>query len=739
MKTKHRQTHSSSTSPTVMEAIETLSTIANYDVESNTEHSHIDSSDQLKQIQWLDLSKGNGKFKKILTVILSYLKKFYKNEYSYLTDPETLEGIKAIMVLVGEAAKNIDNHPSLFKNKTSVTQLKEYKHLNEFYNTRISHQMDEGILGKWILAISQQTQNRQKELYEQQELKSRASLLSDAPRHLFVNLEAVKKDSEYELFYIRKEDGSLFFSPRLLRNIKLICDFSSGELSKDPVVDMPLWVDFEMQSAAKVILHSLHELTEHFFHECVKYRHRELVATVNKCLMALYLSANANNLSRDLPDLGENRKNCRDYFTDFLSFLHEALHSAEYHKIITYPTTKGKGINSILTEILQGICRSIYLSLHCFNDFDITLQHLLTAAYEGQTAENYDVISAKNKIHQIAENEYTALTKRFKNHSKGPLAKTLASIKDGFLHSFDPFTQLNLPSQLYAMAFNSHKIVNLHLPSPTTQEYIHRVSVLDEFKGFLRSCMSEFPHHKHLIINLQDRTSWREHFRSIALEELRTYDFDKSIVVVTLAKDTDFYHQLAPYKQENHVEIFLKHFKAHLGDENSGYYFPTTIKSAILTNFAEGVMGAIHRIFFSNKNILIRDHRLDFIEIFDLFLTLKLMDIVNPNSFSLTCKDGVDISSSCNALLFIFLKMLGKEAFDQETWTQLNRVLHAPAILLRERLMLKERFDRMISALKAIEFVYHDLGHEEFGRVMQEAFGHYYTNPIFDSSVVAIS
>ena len=45
MKTKYRQSHSSHSSPTVMEAIETLSTIANYDVETNTEHAHIDSPD----------------------------------------------------------------------------------------------------------------------------------------------------------------------------------------------------------------------------------------------------------------------------------------------------------------------------------------------------------------------------------------------------------------------------------------------------------------------------------------------------------------------------------------------------------------------------------------------------------------------------------------------------------------------------------------------------------------------
>ncbi len=733
MKTKHRQKHFSSN---VVEAIETLSTIANFDIENHKDQHDAINSEQIKRSQFFDSSKGNGHIKELFSVILSYLKNFYKNEYSYLTDSQTLEGIKAIMALVGDAAKKIDRYTLSPKNKISITQLKEYKQLNDFYNTRIAHQMDEGVIGKWILALSQQRINRQRELLEEREFKSRT--LEDAPRHLFVNLDSVKKDSEYELFFIRKEDGSLYFSPRLLRNIKLICDFSGTEVSKDPIVDMPYWIDFQMHSAAKLILHSIHDLAEQFFHEAMKFKHRELVSVLNKGLIALFLSANPRNLSQELQASGENRKNCRDYFVDFLSYLHEALNTNEYHKIIAYQGDKTKGLNHLLCDILHGICRVLYLSLHRFHDFDSVIHKLITSVDEGNSVEKSAPASTKHSLYKRIENEYAALSKLFKHHSRGPLTKTLAAVQDGFCHTFDPFTHLNLPSQLYALAIRGHKIVNLHLPSPTSQEYIHRVSVVNEFKGFLRSCMTEYPHHKHLIINLQDRTSWREHFRSIALEELRMHDFDKSIVVVTFAKDTDFYHQLPPYQQQNHTKIFLEHFKEHLGDENSGYYFPSTIKSNILANFADGVMHAIHRLFFNGKNTLTRDQRLEFIEIFDVFLTLKMIDIVNPNSFSLTCKDGVDVSSSCNALLYIFLKLIGKEPFNEDAWTQFNRVLYAPAIILRERPILKERLERILGALKTIEYVYRDLGHEVFQKTIQEAFGHFYKNPILKGSLVKV-
>lgn len=731
MKSKSKKDHSTAS---VMEAIETLSAIADFGAEPTAEiiQEAVKTAPQPKKersIRWLqDPKESNIFIKKVFATILNYLKNFYQAEHSYITDPKTLEGIKAIMVLVGDAAKKIDQTRGFEgKEKGSITQLKEYKQLKEFYKSRIAHQIDEGVLSKWVLGLSQG-----QPLVGKKQITAKA--LEETPHHLFVNLETVNKDTEYELFFIRKEDGSHFFSPRLLRNIKLICDFSGGDYAKDPLVEMPVWVDFQLHNAARNILRINHEIIEMFYHDAFKFRHRELVAHLHKSLMALLLAANPKNHRSEL-ELPENRKTSQEYFMDFQQFMREALHSEDYHKLLAYSKEKKQGLNSLLLELTHSLCRAFYLSLNHFNDFEDTLQQIFNAA-DGSYSEkvpNFPNTSLFRAINQ----DYSAICNVFKNHSRGPLVKILAILDKGLRNGFDPFTQFNLPSMLYAIACGGHKMTNIHLPSPTFQEYIHRANVLEEFKGFLRHCQIEFPVHKHLLINLQDRTSWHEHARTSALEDLRTHeDMDKVLTVITLAKDTDFYHQLPPYNQENHAHIFIKQFKAHLGDEASGYFFPSRFKSAILLGFIDKAMEAIHRIFFSKKNSLSQADRLNFIEIFDTFLLLKLLDVVQPDSFSLTCKDGIDVGSSCNGLLFLFLKLIDPQPLDQEAWTHFKKIIYIPAIIVRERPILKERFERMVAALRVIEFVYHEQGHDFFRKMIQAAFGHLYNLPIFDGKTI---
>lgn len=730
MKSKSKKTHSATN---VIEAIESLSAIADFGfeppVENPREEARKEASPimETRNIQWLRESKeGHAYIKKIFGTILAYLKNFYKTEHSYITDPQTLEGIKAIMTLVGDAAKKIDQTGAAEgKERGSITQLKEYKQLKDFYQTRISHQIDEGVLSKWILGLSQ---NRA--LISDKQIS--ATQLEETPHHLFVNLEAVKKDSEYDLFFIRKEDGSHFFSPRLLRNIKLICDFSGGDYGKDPLLEMPVWVDLQLHNVAKSILRVNHEQIEMFYHDAFKFRHRELVALLHKSLMALLLAANPKNHRSEL-ELTENQKTSQEYYLDFQQFIREALHCEDYHKLLVASKEKKQGLNSLLLELLHNICRAFYLSLDRFHDFEDTLDQLFKLA-EGRKVFS---VTSEQQLVKLIEEEYRSICNLFKSHSRGPMVKILEILDEGFKDGFDPFTQLNLPSQLYNLAWGGHKIANIHLPSPTYQEFIHRANIVEEFKGFLRHCEIEFPLHRHLLINLQDRTSWREHARTLALEDLRTHeDMDKVLTVITLAKDTDFYHQLPPYQQENHAHIFIKQFKDHLGDEASGYYFPSKFKSAVLSEFADEAMEAIHRIFFSNKNSLSQADRLNFIEIFDTFLLLKLIDVVHPDSFSLTCKDGVDIASSCNGLLFLFLKLTGQEPIDQEAWDEFNKIVYAPAILIRERPVAKERFERMAGALRVIEFVYHEQGHDNFRKMLEVAFGHLYESSIFGGDVI---
>jgi len=62
--------------------------------------------------------------------------------------------------------------------------------------------------------------------------------------------------------------------------------------------------------------------------------------------------------------------------------------------------------------------------------------------------------------------------------------------------------------------------------------------VIEEFKGFLRHIEMKKGVEKHLLFNLQDRTSWEEHARCQALEDLEHHaEFNNQLVVVTLPKN----------------------------------------------------------------------------------------------------------------------------------------------------------------------------------------------------------
>ena len=177
-------------------------------------------------------------------------------------------------------------------------------------------------------------------------------------------------------------------------------------------------------------------------------------------------------------------------------------------------------------------------------------------------------------------------------------------------------------------------------------------------------------------------------------------------------------------------------FKDQLADSNSGFYFPEKIHSALTIHFIDEAMEAVHRIFFNSKNVLTKEQRLDFIEIFYFFLELKLLDIVRPQIVSFTCKDAVDTAGAANAQLFVFLKLLNQTRLSESDMERLDLVLYASPIMVRERLMNPERFDRMLSALKTFESVKDLLGAVNFQKVIQEAFGLYYKTPILESKVL---
>lgn len=712
------------------DAIDRLSDIVDLDLDGeivDTPHPIVDSPMAAKKINWLQKeisSDATLEFsREAFRVILNYLKHLFKDGSTYTADASATEHVKTIMVLVGEAAKKLDKYTSLFQKHQarSVTGLVEYKRLQEFYQGKIAHQIDESTLGKWILALAR---CRIEKVNESPPLQKPLPTLE----HVFVDLEVIKKDGDYELFFIRKSDGSRFFHPRLLRNVKLMSDFMARSEGKDLLEEIGSWQDRYLQEEAAAILRSIGSLVEQFYRRALRCKDRELVLQLNKSLMALMLCSYPENQEKE-----PQSKTASGYFIDFQSFLGELLRSDDYHKLVTYPPNQSNSWTCCLLNLTHALCRSLYVTGRRYQAFIPQLNLLLSSALADRSSEHAEALGYHEIWNRLA-NGYAAMLKLFKRHPSGAMEKILSMIGSGYYRSFDPMSQMNLPNQLYTVELAGRKVLNLHLPSPTSQEYIDKAAVIDEFKGFLRSYSESSPKSKHLLINLQDRTAWQEHARCLALEGLASHaDFESSLAVATLAKDTEFYHQQAPYDADNHAATFLHHFKEHIGDESSGYYFMASCKDEIVNNFAPQAVEAIHLLFFSGKNILLREHRLDFIEIFDLFLVLKLIDLTEPNSFSLTCKDGVDVGASSNALLYIFLKMMSGSAMASDDWDLLNMILYAPAILVRERPIAQAHFNRMLTALKSIELVYRELGPEGFAAAIREAFA-----PLYSSSILSI-
>lgn len=723
---------------TLVDAIETLSNIA--DLEFDRDVGIAEKHDLTVQgrpltyrtVHWLHHKNADvtvNMVKDTFRVVLNYLRDFYGKEYSTISNEQAIEGIKTIMVLVGEAAKKLDKYTSLFRKMQtkSVTELTEYKKLQEFYLSRIARKIDEGVLGKWILALSNKMQPAR--------AVKLAGRKSGQTKHVFVDLETVKKDNEYELFFLRKEDGTRFFSPRLIRNIKLVSDFGDyfgEEKAEDPLIHMNLWQDRFAHACAKNISASLRVAIDKFYHETMHYKDNEFVENLNKALMALLLSANSHNLSHNLPI-----KNCRDYFHDFLYFLRETMHLSDYHKLITYPPAKSSKLAHCLLDTTHALCMSLYAQLTGLQSVGSLVHGLIQQADKVRSKEHQNAVEVSRDLWNGLANDYAAMTSLLKLHPNGPIDKILEALQEGNCREYDPLLQDNIPSLLYTLYVHEKKIAIARLPTPTTQEFIHKASIVDEFKGFLRACAHDHHINKCLIFNLQDRTSWKEFFRCTAIEDLPNHEsYTRHVDVVTLAKDTEFYHQLAPYHQDNHAVTFMKHFKEHLADESCGFVFPESVKKVLFGGFIDGVMKGIHHIFFSGKNILLREHRLDFIEIFYFFLQLKLVELSKADFVGFSCKDAIDIGQSTSALMFVFLKLLNQERLSESDREQVDLMLYGPSLLLRERVMQPERFNRMLSAIKAFETVRDESGQKTFSKTIQEAFGRYYKLPMLQSKAV---
>ena len=665
---------------TIMEAVDLLSNAAEIDLKDlKAQAKKIKAGEEvLRDSYWLDLADADKtveNVKKTLGVIHKYLHYYYTEERGALKEGQTQRGIQAMMSLVKEAAKQLDKCRELFGG-ISVSGLKEYRDLQEYYLKRIVNYIQtEGEDPTW-----------------QPQWGSGPSDLADIKRRGLKGLEMVKKDRDYELFYILREDGSAFFNRDLLRHLRLVTDFDDSlvELQAlDPLTKIILVHDKDMHASAKQIRQDISYDLNAFYNLAMKNRHLPLINDLNSACMALMLASNPRHLMQNT-----SSKSCVGYFSDFQMYVRRILNSADYARMISAQLDPEDELGQTVLHLAHSLSYAFFTRM---------------GSREEALAFIYGMISIKdaktslwNHLLDIHEEIYGLL----KHFPSGPLFKALDVFHpDEDFQGFDPSSQGNLPSKCFIVSFRNFHLDCLRLPSPTRQRYIQKAEVTCEFQAFIRQLSSHKRGDQHLIINLQDRTSWEEHARCEVLEKAqRSAEFSANLVVATLPKYTDFYHQTDVYLQVNQAQDFLDSVLEQVkGGEACGFFFPSSFNETEAVKFTQKTLPLIHKTFFAEKNVLSRKNRLDFIEIFYHFLTLKMIEMVQPHSLSFTCKDAVDVGAAASAGFYAFLKLMSRSYDWQEDERDfLIWMLFAPALAVRERPIDLQRLSRTVSSLSCI-------------------------------------
>lgn len=644
---------------TVLEAVDNLSHLADLNVEKKEE------------TEWMDPSKvqeNQDTIRETFKILTAYLQHLYQKERDELGNPQTQKGIQAMMQLAGEAVDKVGKYTKLFKGAHAGEEtIPEYKQLQNFYLSKV---------------FSKVKQEKPQENWEQEGSES-----LDEERQALKDLEAVQQDDEYELFFIAKEDGTPFFAPQLLRHIRMVGNFDESLISKDHedvLRRMDVILDRDLHVSSQEILEEGADLIQRFYKEALQHRDQEGPAALCKAVMALMLAANPKNLLHNT-----HGKSTIDYFMDFENYLRQALQSGDYTQWRSFTAESLSPFKTLCLKLAHFLCNALFLRSGARHEVMTFIRDVV---------EN-KVVELPTLWGSLSSTEH-ALRSELRNYPNGPLMKILQVFRyQEEKKGFDPLIQQNPPSQIFNISSETAHTSVVHLPCPIHQDYIDRVMITPEFKGYLRSLGNR----KHLYINLQDRTSWKEHARCAAIEDLsKESDFGEVFRVITLAKNTDFYHQIHDYAEVATAKEFCQQCEIQvLSGTDCGFYFPTGM---ITPKIIEELVQFVHQQFFHAKLTLSRKERLDFIEIFYFFLLLRIIDVEKPDVISFSCKDGVDTGAAMVAAFYGFTRMLSTT----KPWTEEDKNLFlfaffAPALLIRHRSIAPHVFQRALSALDHFE------------------------------------
>lgn len=689
--------------PSILEAVDNLSSMAEFELESPKKDKKADVS----TMRWLDAhdeKRTINSIKATIKVVHNYLKSLYKTP-KQLKDKSVQKGVLAIINLAHEAVDKVDEYAKHSKKKINIKNSKEYVALLDFYNHKIKPRFE----------VKDEKTKEESDEEEEEDLED----LEDTKRRGLRDLNEVTKDYDYELFFLQKENGGRFFDKTLARHIKLVADFDqilSEFAAYDPLTKVPLLKDDIAFHLCLQIKQRLKQRLDRIFKEAGSYRDDPLVQHIFKGLMALMLASNARNQLKTT--MG---KSVSGYFKDFQTNLRLALSSMDYRNYIDNPP-QDDFYHHIL-DLLHDLCLVFYTAHINTTEAGSLISSLIN---QGKKSKKKSATSSTALWNTIID-DFEILSKIFASCPNGPLFKVLDILNesDSFLE-FDPILDWDFPGNYFSMT-NLSTVEFLKIPTPTMQTHIESANLSFEFIAFIRGLIAK--QKKLLLVNLQDRTSWKEYGRAHVIEEAsHDGELSHALTVLTLPKKTDFYNQSDDYLDIDSAADFKAIFQKQIeGEGDCGFFFPKKLDRTKFFTFCKSMIGEVHNLFFSGKKTLSRKNRLDFIEIAYHMIILYCIKIEDFSYVGISAKDGVDLSSIAVSSMFAFLKsMSGELEWKAEDEDFMVEMIYSSPLIVRERAPHITPLSRSINMLSVLTGEL-EVDKSKITKSMTKLFGPYYS------------
>lgn len=630
----------------VLDAVETLSKLSQV-----SDKSHPDVIPQPERI------------KNAFSTLSTYLEGLYSSDQMLLKNHDYLASLKAVMVIASEAFDKLEMVSKVFNKAKEDLGEAEFNHLYDFYLKKINYKV-EHVAGEVFRHAEEE--------------KQRA--LTDT--HGIKNLEVIRKDTDYELFFIKDEDGLNHFSKNLLRHTQLLGTFDELFLvfqGEDPFIKLKFIEDRLKQKRALLIKTELTSKIDYFLKEAFRFKKHPFIGYTSQMLISLCLSSYPSLVMQNDPT-----KACFEYFNDLVNFLTTLVVRPEFFK--TSSSVEALADKGIIASqrFISGVIHSLFLSK---NDISYVSEHLYQFVKK-PVFEGFSPISFFDKLLEFDKSVRALLA----NFPSGPLMKALDFIKDPDKPTIFRPLGVNLPQNLYDLDLQGKVLSCLCMGSPTIQEDIKTAVIDPMFSIFI----SHLEGGNNLIIDLEDGSNLYNHARVKAMIDIS----NDGVIVSNVPRSGYLYNMQDVYSFVDEAHEFkaliLEQFK---GQE--GYVYAN---SMLFEKDMAPIFDVIHQKIFMNKHKLNLQERLVFIEIMQLFMSVALIHKYEASNLLVICKDGLDHSNMYLMGIYALVQMVNHEnLFDQQTFSFFVSELYGPAMILRDRAIFEESFVRMTSALSHIQ------------------------------------